>query len=60
MKDEIIDIIYEKIKDTEEIKEAEIEEYKNLLGESVIKIKISKKEYVITCEQISAEHNYNY
>lgn len=60
MEDEIMDIIYDSIKDNKELKSAKIEEYKNLLGESVIKIKISKKEYVITCEQISAEHNYNY
>ena len=60
MEDEIMDIIYDSIKDSEELKSAEIEEYKNLLGESVIKIKIGKKEYVITCEEISAEHNYNY
>lgn len=60
MEDEIMDIIYEKIKDSKELKSAKIEEYKNLLGESVIKIKIGKKEYIINCEEISAEHNYNY
>lgn len=60
MEDEIMDIIYDSIKDNKELKSAEVEEYKNLLGESVIKIKIGKKEYVIICEEISAEHNYNY
>lgn len=60
MEDEIMDIIYDSIKDSEKLKSAKIEEYKNLLGESVIKIKIGKKEYIINCKEISAEHNYNY
>lgn len=57
MEDKIIDIIYEKIKDNEELKSAKIEEYKNLLGESVIKIKIGKNDYIITCEEIFGEYN---
>lgn len=58
MEDKIIDIIYEKIKDNEELKSAKIEEYKNLLGESVIKIKIGKNEYIITCTKVFGEYNY--
>lgn len=58
MEDEIIDIIYEKIKDSEELKSAEIEEYKNLLNENVIKIKIGKTEYIVTCTKIFGEYNY--
>ena len=52
MEDEIMDIIYDSIKDNKELKSAEVEEYKNLLGESVIKIKIGKIEYMVTCEKI--------
>ena len=48
MEDEIIDIVYELIKDSKELKSAEIEEYKNLLNESIIKIKIGKTEYIVT------------
>ena len=58
MEDEIIDIIYDKIKDNEELKSAEMEEYKNLLNENVIKIKIGKIEYIITCTKIFGEYNY--
>lgn len=58
MEDEIMDIIYEKIKDSKELKSAEIEEYKNLLGESVIKIKTGKTEYAITCTKVFGEYNY--
>lgn len=58
MEDEIIDIIYDSIKDNKELKLAKIEEYKNLLGENVIKIKIGKIEYVVTCTEIFGEYNY--
>lgn len=66
MEDKIIDIIYNLIKDKnlynydndEELKSAEVEEYKNLLNESVIKIKIGKNDYIITCEEIFGEYNY--
>ena len=58
MADKIIDIIFDKIKDSEELKSAEIEEYKNLVGESVIKIKIGKIEYAVTCTKIFGEYNY--
>ena len=65
MEDKIIDIIYNLIKDKNlynydndaELKSAEVEEYKNLLGESVIKIKAGKTEYVVTCTAIFGEHN---
>lgn len=57
MEDEIMDIIYDSIKDNKELKSAKIDEYKNLLGESVIKIKIGKNEYIITCEKIFGEYN---
>lgn len=58
MEDEIIDIIYEKIKDSKELKSAKIEEYKNLLNENVIKIKVGKIEYVVTCTKVFEEYNY--
>jgi len=58
MEDEIMDIIFDKIQDSEELKSAEIEEYKNLSNESVIKIKIGKIEYVVTCTKIFGEYNY--
>ncbi len=66
MADKIIDIIYELLKEKnlynydndEKLKSAEIEEYKNLLGESVIKIKIGKIEYAVTCTEIFGEYNY--
>lgn len=66
MEDKIIDIIYNLIKDKnlynydndEELKSAEVEEYKNLLNENVIKIKIGKTEYIVTCTKIFGEYNY--
>ena len=58
MEDEIMDIIYDSIKDNKELKSAKIEEYKNLLNENVIKIKIGKIEYAVTCTEIFGEYNY--
>lgn len=68
MEDKIIDIIYELIKDKnlynydndEELKSAEIEEYKNLLGENIIKIKAGKTEYVVSCVAVFSGNNFNY
>lgn len=58
MEDKIMDIIYDSIKGNEELKSAEMEEYKNLLGENVIKIKIGKIEYAVTCTKVFGEYNY--
>ena len=65
MEDKIIDIIYELLEDKklynyandEDLKSAEIEEYKNLLNENVIKIKIGKTEYAITCNKVFEGYN---
>lgn len=58
MEDEIMDIIYDKIKDSEELKSAEMKIYTNLADESVIKIKIGKFEYIVSCTKIFGEYNY--
>ena len=65
MEDRIIDIIYELLKEKnlynydndEELKSAEVEEYKNLLNENVIKIKVGKTEYVVTCNAVYRDNN---
>lgn len=65
MGDKIIDIIYNLIKDKnlynydndEELKSAEVEEYKNLLNENVIKIKVGKTEYAVTCNVVYTDNN---
>lgn len=65
MEDKIIDIIYNLIKDKnlynydndEELKSAEVEEYKNLLNENVIKIKVGKTEYAVTCNVVYTDNN---
>lgn len=65
MEDRIIDIIYELLKEKnlynydndEELKSAEVEEYKNLLNENVIKIKVGKTEYVVTCNVVYTDNN---
>ena len=68
MENAIIDVIYELIRDknlynynnNEEMKSAEIEEYKNLEDENVIKIKIGKTEYVVTCTAIWRGEEFGY
>ena len=65
MEDKIIDIIYNLIKDKnlynydndEELKSAEVEEYKNLLNENVIRIKVGKTEYAVTCNVVYTDNN---
>lgn len=60
MKDMIIDIIYDKIKDynfynysnEEVMKNVKFEKYENILGENCIKIKINNIEYVVSCNEI--------
>ena len=60
MENEIIDIIYDKIKDynfynysnEEVMKDVKIEKYENILGENCIKIKINNIEYVVSCNEI--------
>ena len=66
MENAIIDVIYELIRDknlynynnNEEMKSAEIEEYKNLEDENVIKIKIGKTEYIVTCTAVYKGYGY--
>lgn len=60
MEYEIIDIIYDKIKDynfynysnEEVMKDVKIEKYENILGGNCIKIKINNIEYVVSCNEI--------
>lgn len=60
MEYEIIDIIYDKIKDynfynysnEEVMKDVKIEKYENILEENCIKIKINNIEYVVSCNEI--------
>ena len=68
MEDKIIDMVYDLLKDKnlynydndKELENAEIEEYKNLLNENVIKIRTKHKEFIISCDLVYADNEaYN-
>lgn len=67
MSDKIIDIIYDTIKDKnfynydndEELRNVEVKEYTNILGDKVIDFVLEHETYTITCFKSYADNEVN-